>query len=174
LYCTLYEDATDVKGKLIVRARDMISQIDTQEKKLLGFVQSTQSGKTRLMIEISLTTPLILISFKRENMAYQELESIVDVEKRKLSTDFNEFQARARRIFFLVKVFYLAYLRFFGHYFYDNNKTWEASSQDERKIFSWLLLNGGGEAICILFKMYKTNLVDSVDFKSAEVKKMIF
>ena len=121
------------------------------------------------MIEISLMTPLILISFKRENMAYQELEDFIGMEGRKSPIDFNELRARARKIFFLVKVFYLAYLRFFGYFFFRNGNTWTSSSEDDRKIFSWLLLNGGGEAIYILFKMYISKLVDSVDFNSMEV-----
>jgi hypothetical protein len=135
LYCTLYEDARDIKANLIVRAKDMINLLDTQEKKLLGFIQSTQSGKTHLMIEISLTTPLILITFKIENTAYQKFESIVNVEKRVAPTNFNEFQARARKIFFLVKVFYLAYLRFFGYYFYGNDKTWKPPLKMKEKYF---------------------------------------
>jgi hypothetical protein len=142
--------------------------------KFIGFVQASMAGKTRMLIEISLSRPLILIPFKDENLAFTTLRGLVKGQAGIPVFNYKSMLSRARTIFLYVRLFYLAYLRFWKYYFYTIHSSWSYTTLHQRKIFAALMLNGGGEVMSILFKHYvDLFMVRGQDYSIEEVMFII-
>lgn len=149
-------------SNIIDEADGYLKGVNIQTRKFIGLVQASMAGKTRLLIEIGLKRPLILISFKGDNVAFSRLLQEIPLAYTKTYADTLD---RAHRIFLLTRVFYLAYAHFFNIYF---NGDYNHSSVEQRKIFLALLLNGGLKLVEKLFIF----LLDYYDFKSLNLSDL--
>jgi hypothetical protein len=122
-------------------------------------VQASLSGKTRLLIEIGLERPLILIAFKADNHTFSRLVQEIATT---WTPTFKETLNRARCIFLLTRLFYLSYTYFFRICFEGG---YNKSSKNDRKIFMALLLNGGGKLVEYIF----SELLSHYNFKNLDL-----
>lgn len=127
-----------------------------------------------MMIEISLSNPLILISFKRGNLAWKRLQNLIYQQSFVVISNFNTILSRSRRIFISVWLFYISYLRFWKFYFYEIHNSWNETNSHQRKVFSAMLLNGGGDIIDLLFNKYTELFIkDDLDFANEQVMRIV-
>ncbi|KAL6049917.1 hypothetical protein QOT17_018637 [Balamuthia mandrillaris] len=120
-----------------------------QSRFSLGLVQATMMGKTRLILQLSKRTPLILIRLDKTNAAYRSLRRFIsdEAQKIKVETQFEDWQLCNRNIFNHIRLFFLSYLIY--------AKEWKNTIQDklfgqdltniadEIDLFNASLLNGG-------------------------------
>jgi hypothetical protein len=129
--------------------QESLSMTSTPDKYMVGIVQATLSGKTRLIIEASLRHPIVLISFKKGNIAYwQTLEPSISYKNKK-SQNYKEQQIHNQIILLKVRLFILSHLEFASLYKKEilGNKPWKECEVIEKQVLSALLLNGGNALV---------------------------
>jgi hypothetical protein len=136
-----YLDEYKCLDKILQEAENQVNAEKDQTKSFIALVQASLSGKTRMLIEISLRRPLILISFQTNNKAYEYLLQIIP---HNYEATFERVLHRNRLIFVYTRLFYLSYLHFFQLYF---NGDWMHSTEIDKKAFAALLINGGGTVV---------------------------
>ncbi len=144
-----YYDRDGVLNTFEQKIKESINVVNDQNRSFVGLVQATLSGKTRLIIEVSTRHPVILITFKNNNIAYREtLLKSLNEHNTKCET-FEERRDHNRLIFIKLRLFLLAFLDFaclFKEYIMEN-KSWNDIDRNYKLAFSALLLNGGGKMV---------------------------
>jgi hypothetical protein len=76
------------------------------------------AGKTRLLLEASKHTPLILIRLDNSNVVYERLLAYVKQEKTKIAptTSFEQWQSHNRRVMLYIRAFFLSYMLYARDY----------------------------------------------------------
>jgi hypothetical protein len=76
------------------------------------------AGKTRLLLEASKRTPLILIRLGNSNVVYTRLLEYVEQEKTKIDRDtsFEQWLLRNRRVLLYIRAFFLSYMLYAREY----------------------------------------------------------
>lgn len=69
LFCSPFVGKNKVQ-KLLQLAQSLLETLNDQARQFIGLVQASLCGKTRLLKELSLKQPLLLLSFKSSNKAY--------------------------------------------------------------------------------------------------------
>jgi hypothetical protein len=79
-----------------------------------NFVVFALAGKTRLLLEASKRTPMIIIRFDKTNVIYKRLCRYVKEERKGVTreTSFNEWRARNQRVLLFIRLFFLSYMRY--------------------------------------------------------------
>lgn len=168
----------DVVDKLHNECRQSTQMINDQSKFLIGLVQASLSGKTRLILELSLRKhPICLISFKSKNDAFQALVQKVRQCERRVDT-FNERRCQNRYFMLLVRIFYLSYLVFLELYIKEvcNKGDWFDLDDIEKKVVFALVINGGSKLVerCFLDQVekYELNVSSLAELTSKDLDKL--
>jgi len=155
-----------------------------QSRTFVGLVQATMVGKTRLILEASKRTPIIMIRLDHTNVAYARLLSLVEQEQNKVTraTSFDDWRTCNRRIMLLVRIFFFAYMKYaflykeyvaehcgVDHLFSSNEQELLAIC-DEISLFNASLLNGGQNYVEQLFREEAAARMD-VNDASTTIKK---
>jgi len=147
-----YIDPESMVDKLIAMCNAQLMNTHSQETLFIALVQPSMFGKTRLMFEVSLKRPLLIVAFKNQNVAYKALkESCLEYfvecdtfEKRLL---FNRLTILKTRLFLFS---YVVYFQLFMRCF---DRPWDQLTHHERMILNSLVLNGGGEFLNKVFQL---------------------
>jgi len=128
--------------------------LNPQSRKLLAIVQATMTGKTRVIIELSMRSdrPIILMRLlTKDNPAFAYL--INDIESKNAKKDvlsYDERRTHNRRIMLKVRIFFHCYTLFTKMFLDVRQKSWKDLEREERITYNALLLNGGtGTASCV-------------------------
>jgi hypothetical protein len=143
-----------------------------QSKYLIGIVQATLSGKTKLLIESSMQNLVLIISFKSTNTAFHHaLKPSIDHHSLDCTT-FTDRQFHNRMIMLKVRYFFMAYLDFallFKRVICDN-KPWREVTEQYKRVFQALLLNGGGYIVEDLYRRRLAKLENVQHDQVADLK----
>lgn len=172
LFHSPYMDSNGTVNAFLSRIRESLMDQNEQRRALVGVIQATLSGKTRLIIEASVHHPIIMISFKKGNLAYWNT-LLASVKKNETTCNsFEERQFHNRIIMMKVKLFILSFLDLAFLYKQEiiGNKKWNEVNTETKHLLNSLLLNGGNTLVQTFFKQRLVEFnEDSFNF-SADLK----
>lgn len=122
-----------------------------QERNFIALIQASMSGKTRILLEVSLKKPLLMIAFK-QNTAYYALVKDVKRNHLLLFDSFEEKLFHNTIILLKIWIFLYSYFIFFQTYLEIREKQqWNELNINEKKVLNLLLINGGGDLLKNIF-----------------------
>lgn len=159
-----YFDPSNRLEELIKLIQQYEERDKAQERKMIGLLQATRSGKTRMLKELSLKRFVILISFESKGKEF--LQKHFQKFGSKTNT-FDEQRIENRELMLMIRIFLMSYV-VYAFIFFElcGVSEWIKLTDEQKNCFTALLSNGGTDLVFEIFFLLQDYFLQKRQFNT--------